>query len=205
MKKIMEPLQAWLNQWINPILSLVVLAVLTVLLYQWMEKPLLGTRLAVWTGYDWRPLAVGRTILLHAWPLTLVAFFSGWLFARVIQVFSYELMAGADYRRRLANAEEEALRIARAELREQARRLQMQEGWWKSELEALRCRTDEAEKQAEMETRRADAAELTAEVATKRLAEVRKSNAQGAAERQRRKHRRNARDDDDANPNPARF
>ncbi|MCY1271337.1 hypothetical protein D9M70_198930 [compost metagenome] len=205
MRKIIKPAQTWLNHWFNPILYLAALAVVTVVFYQFMDKPLLRMGLVVRTGHDWMLLAEGWTILLHAWPFTLAVGISGLLFGWMVQVIRYELTAGADYRRRLANAETEGLRIARAELREQASRLRMQESYLTSEREELRCRMDEAEKQAEMEKRRADAAELTAEIAAKRLAEVRKSNAQGAAERQRRKHRQNARGDDDANPNPAKF
>lgn len=198
MKKTFRNIYDWLAELVTPSVLIGFLMLSATVLFPYLKKRLQIMRLDVWGGKHWEITAYGWDILWYAMPLTLLIFAISVLIGASVGIVIYEAGAGSDYRKRLdqakqryENAEKSGLERAKQHLRDDFASISARE------RECNRLVAD-AMRQAEADEQRAQAAEWMLAHTNEKLAklEARKSNAQGAAERHKRRNRQDPPTDD---------
>jgi hypothetical protein len=190
----------------------------------YLEKLLNLSGWVVRSDQSWQLVASGWSLLAYCWPILLIGTAAGCLLSEIFPIRLWELTRGRLLQHRLNEATKEkmdARRLARAELEEREKILTVKErvvrqreaavdkdeaAWEAHDLDMQQQLDNERDRanRAESQLRDANAVARRHREELAKL-EARKSNAQGAAARHK---RRNQKTDDDVdysgNPNPRR-
>ncbi|EJM34315.1 hypothetical protein PMI26_05803 [Pseudomonas sp. GM33] len=178
------------------IIALLLLGVIAI--FPSLKMQLQIMRLDVWVDQHWEKRAYGWDILWHAMPLMLLIVTISILIGASIGIVIYEARAGRDYRNRLEQAKQRYLNAEKIGI-ERARQ-QLYDEFASINAREKECNqlVNDAMWRAEVAERQAQAAEWLLARNKEELAklEARKSNAQGAAERHKRRNRQPPKIDD---------